>query len=92
MIYIVAAIHDRCGQVYAQPFFSPTIETAIRSFRMLINDEQGGLPHTNPDDFSLFHLGSFDDQSGRFSPTSSDLPNLLALARDMIKPLPLARG
>lgn len=89
MKYVVCSVRDRCTQVFSQPFFNPTVESAIRSFRVLMNDPNAGLPKTNPEDFDLFHLGSFDDHSGLFD---SHTPIQLALGREMLKPVPLAAG
>lgn len=91
MIYVVLSVRDRCASVYSQPFFASTLEMALRSFRVLINDSSGGLPHTNPEDFDLFHLGSFDDTIGQMANLPGG-PVQVALGRDMVKPLPLARS
>lgn len=84
MIFVVCSVRDRAAAVYSQPFFSPTLETALRSFRQLVNDSNAGLPHTNPDDFDLFHLGSFNDETGFFSQSGS--PVQVAIGRDLVKP------
>lgn len=86
MIYVVVAIKDRCANVYAQPFCSPTLETAIRAFRMLVNDSHGGLPNTNPDDFDLFHLCTYNDETGLFSEPAGP-PVQIAMGRQMVAPL-----
>lgn len=93
MLLVVCSVRDRAANVYAQPFFAPTLESSIRSFRMLINDAQGGLPHQHPDDFDLYHLGTYDDETGVFKQPDPPIPVQIALGRDMVKPVaPLARS
>lgn len=92
MIYVVCSVRDRTSLVFSQPFYSPTLESSIRSFRILINDPNGGLPHSHPDDFDLYHVGSFDDSPGIFTPPPGGYPVQIAIGKEMVKPLSLARG
>lgn len=57
---------------FNRPFFSPSIPAAIRAF----SDEANRVDPNNemnrhPADFSLHHIGSYDDQTGLLTP----LPN-----------------
>lgn len=81
MILYVIAMRDRVAQIYGQPVFVGNVASAIRSFGDQINDPQSQVSK-HPNDYDLFELGSFDDESGRF--TNLDQPRQLALGRDLL--------
>lgn len=56
-------VHDSAAGAFLEPFCAPTIEVAIRMFRQLVNraDHQFGK---FPEDYTLFHVGEFDQESG----------------------------
>lgn len=60
------SVYDNKALVYGVPFFAPTDGSAIRSFRSAANDKDTTIGN-HPNDFSLFHVGGFDDQSGGVS-------------------------
>lgn len=66
------AIRDSKAQAFLQPFFSSTKGTAIRAFTDGVNDPQTSF-HKYPDDFTLFHIAEFDDESGVVSPLQQPL-------------------
>jgi len=58
------SVYDSKAGAYTQPFYAVNSRVAVRMFTELANDPK----HTfgmHPEDFTLFELGSFDDQSGR---------------------------
>lgn len=59
----IFSIRDSKGEIYNQPFFQKTHGEAERNFRELVKDEKSMI-HKYPDDFDLYYLGQFDDQSG----------------------------
>lgn len=65
MIYEVFSVYDTKAQAYLPPFILPRVEQAQRIFADCINsdDHQFGK---HPDDYTLFQLGQFDDDSGKF--------------------------
>lgn len=65
MIGEVFAVYDSKARSFAQPFFSISIETAMRMFKDICEDQNSFL-FKHAEDFSLFHLGSFDDDTGQF--------------------------
>lgn len=69
MILNVYAIHDAAINAYSQPFYSHTNGSALRAFSDHVNDANSG-PNKHPQDYSLFHLGTFDDQTGALSPAT----------------------
>jgi len=81
MKYKVFAIRDRAIDSYGQPFFAPSSGAAIRSFSDELNrpDERNALSK-HPEDYDLFALGEFDDQTGEFDTTR---PAQLAVGKDL---------
>lgn len=78
MIVQVFSVFDSKAASFAQPFFSPTIVTAQRAFTGACKETTSML-NQYPEDFCLFHLGEFDDQTGLFAPLVA--PVNLGLAR-----------
>lgn len=80
------AIHDRAADAYGRPMFLPSIGVGIRSFSDEVNrsDKDNNL-YMHPDDFDLFHLGTFDDISGQF--VIFDLPQQVAIGKQVKIPV-----
>lgn len=74
MIHYQFAIHDNKAGAYLPPFILPRIEMAQRTFADCINsaDHQFGA---HPDDYTLFSLGLFDDETAKFTPEMQSLGN-----------------
>lgn len=66
----VMAVYDKKGRCYAQPFFSAHPDVGLRSFAAAVNTPSSAPSH-NPEDFSLFLLGTFNDDTGRFNLTEN---------------------
>lgn len=66
MIHAVFSIHDSKAGAYLPPFILPRVEMAQRTFGDCINsaDHQFGA---HPEDYTLFELGHFDDDTGQFN-------------------------
>jgi len=77
----IYSIYDAKAQAYGQPFFSPRNGTAIRAFTDEVNraDERNPF-YKHPDDYSLFHMGDWDD-AGEIVPNST--PVLLSTANNV---------
>lgn len=65
MIKPVVGVRDRQLSAFISQFVAPTLGVAVRSFRDAVNDPQSEL-FKHPEDFELFHLADFDDESGGF--------------------------
>jgi hypothetical protein len=63
MVLKVYSIRDSKGEVFNQPFFQKTHGEAERSFSRLVKDESSTLA-AYPEDFDLYYLGEYDDQTG----------------------------
>ena len=69
MKHKIYSVHDAKAEAYMQPFLIPNEAMAIRACENLVNT----LDHqfsTNPEDYVLFGLGEFDDQTGLLEPDS----------------------
>jgi len=66
MISKIFTIYDSKTQAYLTPFFNPTTGGAVRSFEEACRDESSTF-HKYPADFTLFEIGSFDDNSSQIT-------------------------
>ena len=78
----IVAMYDSAAQMFGRPFFVQSTGMAVRSFGDEIkrNDPQNDL-FKHPEDFTLYHLGSFDDSMGVFDLPAS--PILLVRGKDL---------
>lgn len=83
MILKVFSVFDEKAQVFGQPFFLPHNGIALRSFSDLVQDSQTSI-NRHPEDFKLYLIGSYDDNSGSLNPVAQ--PEFLANATDFVKP------
>ena len=77
MIYEVYSVYDKAVKAYLQPFFMRSKGEAIRSFSAAVNDEKGPFSR-NRDDYVLYFVGVFDDNTGLF--TSGESQRVLGAA------------
>lgn len=82
MLLKMYTIRDTKGDMYHNPFFNKTHGEAERNFRELVNDEKSMISKY-PDDYDLYYLGEFDDNTGKFKP--KDAPEHLHKAVNMKK-------
>lgn len=59
----IYSVRDNQVEAYLQPFFSPTHGAAIRSLTEVTNDANHTF-HKHAADYSLYHIGEFDDGNG----------------------------
>lgn len=72
----IISVHDKKAETYSAPFYPPSKGVAIREFIDIVNKpDENSLYYKHPDDFDLYYLGDFDDQSAKF--TMLDVPELL---------------
>lgn len=64
------SIRDAKSEVFNPPFFNKTHGEAERNFQMLCNDEKSNVAKF-PEDYDLYYLGSYDDNSGKCAPLDS---------------------
>lgn len=82
MKLIAVAVRDRAMNAYMRPFFVPATGAAIRSFGDEINRAADDNPmHNHPDDYDLYELGTFDEETGLLQPT--EMPKQLAIGKQL---------
>lgn len=77
------SIYDSKAKAYLPPFIMHQAGMAIRVFADCLNDP-GHQFAKNAGDYTLFHIGSYDDNTGKVLPEKSNvsLHNGLELIRD----------
>lgn len=81
----VLAVRDRCADVFAQPMFVMSLGSAVRSFGDEINRaDPNNQFNKHPEDFDLWHLGFWDDNTGIFE-FLTDGFRQVALGRDLVR-------
>lgn len=75
------SIRDAKGEIFHPPFYKKTHGEAERDFATLCRDEKSTI-WQYPDDFDLYYVGVYDDQTGKIQ--SLDTP------QHMIKAVQLA--
>lgn len=83
MKYKIVAIRDRVGDCFSIPNFVPNHGAAIRAFgdevRRVPTPDRPNQLYDHADDFDLFALGEYDDDTASFD---AILPAQLALGKD----------
>ena len=78
----LCTVKDRAADAYGRPMFVPSTGIAIRSFSDEINRAaEDNQMYNHSDDFDLYELGEFDDNTGLFS--LHDQPKLLTLGKQV---------
>lgn len=76
MKMVVMAVFDVQAQMFQRPFFVATQGVGMRLVADEVNrGQQDNMLWLHPEDFRLFVLGSFDDNSGLFE--AAGLPDLV---------------
>lgn len=76
MKQVVVSIRDRAAECFSRPVFTQSVGTAIRSFTDEVNrNEPNNELRRHPEDFDLYSVGVFDDETGMFECES--IPRLL---------------
>lgn len=78
---VICSVRDLTANVFALPFTSHNEGTATRDFAHAVNDPQSAL-NKSPSEFSLYHIGHFDDDTGLVTAVG---PTLLCHASDFVK-------
>jgi len=90
MIYQVIAMHDIKARAFLLPVFVPHIDVGVRAIAHAANNSPGHQLHDFPQDFTIYHLGTWDDTSAKFSPF--DQPVSLGLVSNLKAVQPPSRN
>ena len=83
MHLFVVCVKDRAAEVFNRPFFVPHRNVAIRDFTDEVNRVAADNQlNKHPDDFDLYLLGEFNDNTGEFS---ISVPQVLVRAKDVLQ-------
>lgn len=82
MVLIVVGIRDTAVDAFMRPWFVPSTGMAIRSFQDEVRNAESPMAK-HPADYTLFQLGSFDEDSGKFE--NLDSPRQLVRGLDVAK-------
>jgi len=80
MIRQIYSVRDAQAAIYGPPVLALTDGEAIRSFQTAANNPQSAIGQ-HPADYDLFHLGTFDDETGKYQ--SLEAPKRLIKALDL---------
>lgn len=75
MILQVFAVYDSKAGSHAVPFFQASLGMAARSFSEAANQAEHPICK-HPHDFTLFHIGSWNDETAIFTPLPEGNKNL----------------
>lgn len=63
----IFSLYDVKAQVYGTPFNAINQNVATRMCTEIVNDE-ASIYYKHPEDFALFEIGGFDEETGELSP------------------------
>ncbi|WNK14126.1 MAG: nonstructural protein [Microvirus sp.] len=82
MFQIICSVKDRAADAFGRPLFVPSVGLALRSFTDEVNrDAPDNQMFSHSDDFDLYELGTFDDNTGIITCHAS--PKQLALGKQV---------
>lgn len=64
MILLVCSVRDSALDAFMRPIFVPTAGMAVRSFQDEVKNPDSPMAK-HPEDYALFELGTFDEESGK---------------------------
>nr|QJB18885.1 MAG: nonstructural protein [Microvirus sp.] len=82
-ILTIVSVKDRAVDAYNRPFYVPTLGAAIRSFTDEVNRKDSEM-QSHPEDYDLYEMGTFCDQTGTFLPPDGGIPRVISRAQDLI--------
>ena len=81
----IVVVRDSAARVFSTPFFVQATAQAVRSLRDEVNSaESTSDVRRHPDDFELYEVGTFDEDTGAIVPCE---PRLVARAKDLKEPV-----
>lgn len=83
MKYVMLSVRDSAMDAFAAPFTVRAIGQAIRSFSDEVNRPESPM-FAHPSDYELFHVGTFDEETGLVEAVSP--PRSVARAADQKRP------
>lgn len=78
----IFSVRDSKAELFITPFHAPTIAAGLRMFESAVNTVDGQF-FQHADDYTLFHIGTFSQDSGILVPLAT--PVSLGLASTLIR-------
>lgn len=83
MKMVIVSILDTAAGAYGRPAYVASEGVAVRQFQDEVNRaHEDNQLYKHPDDFQLFYIGTFDDNTGGFDLLAS--PKMIARAKDVM--------
>ena len=82
MLQQIFTVYDSKAEMYLTPFYQNTINQARRVFSDIINNHEHQFSK-NPEDYTLFHVGEYNDKDASFN--MLDTPASLQLGLEIVK-------
>ena len=70
----IYSIYDSAAKAYMSPFFMHNHGLAIRAFSDQVNSQQENQIKNHPEQFTLFMIAEYNDQSGYITPLETPAP------------------
>jgi len=84
----IYSVRDKRANEYGQPMAMPTDAHAVRSFQQEVNrTDSNNMLNQYPEDFSLWHIGTFSPETGEIQPEHNILLEAIA-AKKPVDPAP----
>jgi len=83
MLHNLFTVYDAKVAGYLRPFFAQTKPVAARSFSDAVNQPDHEF-NRHPEDYTLFHLGTFEDTECRFQ--LLETPDAMGVGVEYINP------
>lgn len=80
----IYTVYDKKIKAFLEPHFTHDEESAIRTMVYSVNDSQHPFSKT-PEDYTLYHLGDFNDNTGTVTPLPQNTNKLVCHLKDLIK-------
>jgi len=81
MILKVFAVRDVKASAFLQPFYSPSVGSALRAFGDAVADTNCPF-NKHPEDYVLYEIGIYDDSSAELAP--NEVIKMMATASDFV--------
>lgn len=82
------SFQDQKAGIFYPPIFKATYAEAERDFSNIIN-HKGSIMNTNPEDYHMYYLGTYDNNTGSLAPIKPP-QHMLAAIQLIKKPEPSA--
>lgn len=82
---MMLSVRDVKADTFSPPFGASNLGSGLRSFQDVVQSPQSSI-NRHPEDYQLYELGQFDEQTGKF--TIHPQPVFLANATDFVSHLP----